>query len=319
MVELKIKLPEHFLDEEVRLDYTVTKKMKEVWAVELDLLAEFDRVCKKYDIKYVADSGTLLGAIRHKGFIPWDDDIDVGMLRSEYERLCEIAPLEFKEPYFFQTEKTDPTSARGHAQLRNSNTTGILLSEIEVKRPFNQGIFIDIFPFDNVPDDMNEYKKFKAEIGEKRDLYAKIIFNYNYFYYPIRKEKDGSIKWDIEIKRHLRNLEYLLIRPNYKKVYDDYENTMKRYDDKETKMINLLCLGIASGTLPMSREYFDGTFECDFEFLKIPVSKNYDMYLRLSYGNNYMTPLKTPTAHRGVFFDTDKPYTTHFKGNRFYE
>ena len=193
MVELKIKLPEHFLDEEVRLDYTVTRKMKEVWAVELDLLVELDRVCKKYDIKYVADCGTLLGAIRHKGFIPWDDDIDVGMLRSEYERLCKIAPFEFKEPYFFQTEETDPTSARGHAQLRNSSTTGILLSEIGTKRSFNQGIFIDIFPFDNVPNDFDKYKKLKDEIDKKRQLYQRIIFNYNYFYFPIRNENGGVV------------------------------------------------------------------------------------------------------------------------------
>ena len=81
-----------FLKEEYRNGYLITEKMKKVWAVELDLLSELDRVCKKYNIKYYAAFGTLLGAIRDKGFIPWDDDIDVWLLRDEYERLKQVAP-----------------------------------------------------------------------------------------------------------------------------------------------------------------------------------------------------------------------------------
>lgn len=112
MVDLNIELPKGFLEEEVRCGYTVTRKMKEVWAVELDLLKEFKRVCNKYDLKYCADGGTLLGAIRHQGFIPWDDDLDIAMLRKDFEKLNEVAPAEFKKPYFWQTEETDKGSAR---------------------------------------------------------------------------------------------------------------------------------------------------------------------------------------------------------------
>ena len=84
MQKLKIDLPDGFLDEEIREGYLVTSDMKKVWAVELDLFAEFDRVCRKYDITYYADAGTMLGAVRHKGFIPWDDDIDVKLSRENY-------------------------------------------------------------------------------------------------------------------------------------------------------------------------------------------------------------------------------------------
>ena len=150
---IKIHLPDGFLDEEIRNGYTISHEMKEIWAVELDLLVEFDRVCKENGLKYFASCGTKLGAVRHHGFIPWDDDVDVMMLRDEYDKLCKIAPQLFAYPYFFQTEETDKGSARGHAQLRNSKTTAILKSEARMCYKYNQGIFLDIFPLDNIPDD----------------------------------------------------------------------------------------------------------------------------------------------------------------------
>ncbi|WP_302782657.1 LicD family protein, partial [Acidaminococcus intestini] len=156
MITLNIKLPDHFLDEEVQDGFLVSQKRKEVWAVELDLLTEFDRVCKKYKLRYFADGGTLLGAIRHGGFIPWDDDIDLAMFRDDYDKLCSIALHEFKNPYFFQTEYTDRGSLRGHAQLRNSNTTAILRNSLNCKYKFNQGIFIDIFPMDSVTENQSK-------------------------------------------------------------------------------------------------------------------------------------------------------------------
>jgi lipopolysaccharide cholinephosphotransferase len=173
MINLKLAVPDSFYVEEEISGYYVSRKMKEVWAVELDLLSEFQRVCKKHNLTYFADAGTLIGAIRHKGFIPWDDDIDVIMMREDYEKLCQVAETEFKHPYFFQTEYTDPTSNRGHAQLRNSNTTGILQSEYG-KKFFNQGIFIDIFPYDAVTEDKTRLKVQKRHININKKLSRKI-------------------------------------------------------------------------------------------------------------------------------------------------
>ena len=164
MTNLNLKFPEHFFEPEVRDGYEVSCEMKYIWAVELDLLNQLLTVCQKYNIKLYAAGGTMLGAVRHKGMIPWDDDIDMMMFRSDYDRLCEIASEEFKEPYFFQTNETDPGSYRGHAQLRNSKTTGILKHELDQKREINQGIFIDIFPLDNVPDDENEWVNPKSRL-----------------------------------------------------------------------------------------------------------------------------------------------------------
>lgn len=136
-MKLNCEFPEHFFKEECKCGYTVSVQMKKIWAVELDMLNELARICKKHDIPFYLNSGTLLGAARHNGMIPWDDDIDVMMFRKDYDRLCDIGTEEFKYPYFFQTEQTEPDSLRGHAQLRNSETTGILKGELKTNRHSN--------------------------------------------------------------------------------------------------------------------------------------------------------------------------------------
>ena len=140
----KLDFPDDFFAPEVRCGYEVSEKNKKVWAILLDLVVELERVCKKYNITMYADAGTLLGTVRHQGFIPWDDDIDIALKRKDYEKLCKVASKEFKHPYFFQTAYTDDHCFRGHAQLRNTETTGIVF--LDHGMPYNKGIFIDIFP-----------------------------------------------------------------------------------------------------------------------------------------------------------------------------
>ncbi len=130
---IQIELPNSFLEEEERNGFLVNQEMKEIWAIELDLFVELNRVCDKYDLKLLGDAGTILGAARHAGFIPWDDDMDFSMSRGDYTKLCEVAEREFRYPYFWQTEETDPGSCRGHGQLRNSETTAILKAEAKKK------------------------------------------------------------------------------------------------------------------------------------------------------------------------------------------
>jgi lipopolysaccharide cholinephosphotransferase len=90
-------LPEKFWDEEIRNDYLVSTEMKKVWAIEMDLYREVTRVLNKYNLRYFTDGGTTLGGVRHKGFIPWDDDLDICVPREDYEKLLQLAS-EFKSP-----------------------------------------------------------------------------------------------------------------------------------------------------------------------------------------------------------------------------
>ena len=139
---IKLELPDGFLDPEIRCGYQVTGEHKRIWAVELDLLAELLRVCSKHNINVQVYAGTLLGAVRHGGFIPWDDDLDVCMTYDDYSHLCKIADKEFKFPYFFQNGITDNHYFFGFARLRNSLTTGAVKG-FEAYN-YNNGIFIDI-------------------------------------------------------------------------------------------------------------------------------------------------------------------------------
>lgn len=168
MVDLNLDIPDKFFEGELRDSYFVTPEMKKVWAVELDLLNEFIKMCNANNLKWFADAGTVLGAIRHGGMIPWDDDIDVMMLREDYDRFCELAPKWFKYPYFFQSPKTNPGSIYFHAKIRNSDTTAILNVDKEFKYPWNQGIFLDVFPIDNIPSNKEELNSYVERISSLR-------------------------------------------------------------------------------------------------------------------------------------------------------
>lgn len=132
---------------------TVQKKMDELRKLQLcilDIALELKRICDKHNINYFLVAGSLLGAVRHQAFIPWDDDMDIGMLRSDYERFLEIAPQELKQDFFLQTYKTDPSYAMGFAKIRINNT--LLLEDVAVSSKQHNGIYLDIFPYDNMSD-----------------------------------------------------------------------------------------------------------------------------------------------------------------------
>ena len=115
-------ISKEFLKSETREDFLVDEKRKKIWAVELDLLLEFDKLCKEYSLTYFLMHGTLLGAVRHKGFVPWDDDIDVVMPRKDYDKFLALADT-IKEPYFLQTPITDSESGFSIAKLKNGTET----------------------------------------------------------------------------------------------------------------------------------------------------------------------------------------------------
>ena len=315
MVSLKHELPSGFLDAEPRT-LVVSPKRKRVWAVLVDLLLEFDRVCRVNGLRYFAEGGTLLGAARHHGFIPWDDDMAVSMCRVDYNKLCEIAPTAFSPPYFFQTNATDPGSARGHAQLRNSDTAAFLKSEMKDGKPlwrFNQGIFLDIFPFDNIPDEKEERRLFLAEINSVKNE----IRYWRMVHLGSRMSDVGGVRSFLKYLRTKRDsmVERVHGCDMVGELCAKLECILQRYENRKTKFKAPIAFDPYHREVLPSYLFEEESSALQFEFLKIPVYGRYDVALQINYGKNWTEHIIGVNDHGGMMIDVEKSYREFFCDN----
>lgn len=285
-----MNMPSDFLQPQERCGYRVTAERKAVWAVELTLLERFDAVCRQHGLTYFAGGGTLLGAVRHGGFIPWDDDVDLFMPRRDYDRLLAVGDAAFAPPYFLQTAYNDVNYSRGHAQLRMDGTTAILEGEWG-RYAFHQGIFIDIFPLDAVPDDPVEQAAQRRRLARWNRLLAATVR------YPGSPHKTP-------LKTAVHRV--LSVIP-YRWLYRRMERECKRYDALPTRRVGLLSFAPQSDRWVMPRKCFAGTAHLPFEYTNIPVPVDFDAILTAAYGD-YLIPRRDPTEHAGVFFDPHRDY-----------
>ncbi len=137
--------------------------LQKLWEHEIIILDEFVRICKKHNLEYYLMWGTLIGAVRHGGFIPWDDDIDVCMPRADYKKLMKIMPSELDSRFFFQTSKTDKYHPASFSKIRMNNTAFYAKGDNNFKR--HRGIFIDIIPMDNRKRKASLFYKIKQRIA----------------------------------------------------------------------------------------------------------------------------------------------------------
>lgn len=271
----------------------------------LDLAKEFGRVCQKYDLKYTAAYGTLLGAVRHKGFIPWDDDLDFYMPRPDYEKLKQIAPEEFSEPYFFQNAHTD-TIIWSFSKLRRSDTTAIQFPDKEIT--FNQGIFIDIFPIDDFPDGSEEKNLVYLMEKDIWTIITKPILGASAMYQPDKCPYNFTLDRDIIIDL------MKLSRPDQLTQFEDLCNS---YYGTSPFCGNIMNAFRANNQI-YKREWIEDTIWVPYENIEIPISKHYDEFLTLLYGD-YMTPYIGGSYHDGMFMDPENPYEDYMSGKLNYD
>lgn len=250
-------------------------QLGKVHKVQLEIANEVKRICDKYNIKYFMIAGTLLGAVRHRGFIPWDDDLDIGMLRDDYKRFLKLAAKELKKIYYLETWYSSPGYGLPFAKIRKNNTRYIENNSKDVN--CHPGIFIDIFPFDNVPNNkvlrlIHEYRlKFYQYLIFELCMYS-ISINYKYIkrlvYTLLKKSvKNKSLK---EIKKR-------------------YEGISKKYNSKQTEHVHAVggAYGYKKETIKTS--WVLQVDELEFEGHMFKVPKGYKEYLTYFYGD-YMTP-----------------------------
>lgn len=277
------------LNKEIICDFEVTEERKKIWQKELEILEKIIEICNENNIKYTLCGGSLLGAVRHKGFIPWDDDIDVCMKREEYDRFLKIAEKKLEYPYFVQYYKTEKLYNRGHAQIRNSETTAILNSEntIAGKNSFNKGIFVDVFPLDNVPDNEKERKRFVNKVNLKKKIIMATVTNNNL------------------IKKGIKNI--ILKVFSQQKQIEKFEQYILKYNNIKTKQCG--AIGFFPKEFKYDNKWFENYIKMSFEYLEVLCIKDYDKLLERQYGDYLKIPKdKSGNKHGGVIFDTQKSY-----------
>lgn len=282
------------LESEVRRGYTIPKEMKKVWKVQMDLLKKLLEVCEKHHLRIWADGGTLLGTVREHGYIPWDDDIDMAMLRDDFDKLVQVASKEFVRPYFFQFGYSEKYYPLGHAKLRMDNTTAI---EPEKKLAhIHQGIFIDIFPYDAVPDDQN---KLKGLIAERDRYYSSFLTCLP----PLSLSHPG---------RSLRTLKSRLL---YKTLFSQFENIFRENSIKDNECVSCLSFVVDEQHFFRKKEWYKGTVFMPFEDILMPVPEGYHFILKKQYGD-YMTPRQSPGYHTLWKVDADSSYKEYIRDLR---
>ena len=285
-------------------EFVISEKRKAVWAVELKIMDEIDRICRKYDIKYFLAGGSMIGAARHNGFIPWDDDIDVGMSRTDYERFLEICKNELPSHYHLQTNKTDKGYVTMHAKIRDCNTTAIRKAEWLVGATFNQGIFVDVVPFDNIPDNLIIRRLHYYVIT----FLVKILRRHLYF-----KQLERT-SWKSHIVRMMGNAVFLFTTPN--KISRLNERVVKSYQKKKTKYIGEISIFYDFEKSKRERVLYEELIDHPFEDRSYKIPKMYDEILTQRYGD-WRTPLsQAPSWHGAVFFDPEHPYTDYLNGEK---
>jgi lipopolysaccharide cholinephosphotransferase len=242
---------------------------------ELEILQEIIRVCNANNITYFTVGGTTLGAIRHNGFIPWDDDIDIGMMRDDYEKFLSIAKTELAEGFSLTYYYTDPNSPTYYAKVRKDGTKFVEPYTKNIK--MHHGIFVDIMPYDFAPEDKKERKKYYRRIYFWNQLYiAKTVCVASMI-----ETKNQKV---ISVARHI--LHFVLAPVSKKYLYEKTDKALRRYNKKNTRCVS------SRGLANFESEIDDLLPTTDHEFsgILVKIPRNADKLLRIQYGDYMKLP-----------------------------
>ena len=270
------------------------RQLEELKKAELDILVAVVDVCERLHLRYYLLCGTLLGAVRHQGFIPWDDDIDIGMMREDYTLFLEKAPSMLPKHLFLQTIWTDPGYMACFAKVRNNNTT--FVENTVSNRSMHHGVFIDIFPLDYYPENVKEQKRLQRR---KKRYEHRLISEY--------------VMLDLKLKHKLYYTAYRLLYPSLRNVLKKRERMFCAVP-KSAMVADYG--GYLKETAPI--EWYGEGVPIWFEGLQLRAPAEYDKLLTQIYGDYMIPPPEEQREghHYVQAFDLEKPYTEYVKDYR---
>ncbi len=259
---------------------------------ELHILKDFIAVCEKHDLKYFICWGTAIGAVRHKGFIPWDDDIDVGMLRDDYEKFVRIAKKEMSDHYYVTTPKTMKNYASGVIKVQRLGTK--FVPEFSRTMKCDLCLHIDIFVFDNAD---NDEKILQKKINKVRNI-SKILFlcGSPYPEIPWKGALGAAAKAACFALHYIFKWTHLSIS----KLYSKMEKISKSANYKDT--VSVICYNcLRPIQSKMKMEDLFPLAEMDFEGIKVNLPGNYDKYLTNYYGDYMKLPPQEQRVNHAAY------------------
>lgn len=265
--------------------------MQKVWEVELEIMDVIHQVCVENNLKYVLAYGTLIGAVRHQGFIPWDDDIDIMMPRQDYDKLIQIWQKKAPEGYILQTYETNPDYTNNFAKVRKDGTT-FLQDEYETTKSYHRGIFVDIFPMDKVPN--------KSILRKIQYMACAVNLLYTRGFKSGREGIHGTI-------------ETLLLKCDSKKYLKRRliaEKLMRYWNKKEGNLNLLSACTIEWCKIFYPADLFEQRLSMDFCGRHYYVTRRYDEVLRMEYGDYMKLPPVEERIwkHHPIIIDFERNY-----------
>lgn len=263
-------------DTAVKENITQAIDLKKLQMIELDILQELDRICEKHNITYHLFGGTLIGAIRHKGFIPWDDDIDICMRREDYNEFISICKRELSNSYFLQNYKSDPNFFHSFVRIRKNGT--VVMQRQYKDIDMHHGVFIDVFPFDNIPDSSIRKKIQYSLIRGNR-----IIKNFK-----IKKKANQR-----NLKSIVKKFVSLVVKPIPLRYFNSVETYLATYYNKRVTNSSTLmveAIQINHNRCMVDNSLFYEVEELEFEEHMFIGPKYYDKILTNMYGDYMKLP-----------------------------
>jgi len=300
-----------YFNAEDRDGFHIKSMVKRCWAVQLEILHQIDIICKRHNIMYYAECGTLLGAVRHNGFIPWDDDLDIGMRRVDYTRFLHYAKTELPEGYLIVNVQGEGM----HLICRVANVHNITTDpkHLEKFHGFPYVCGIDLFITDNIPKNKNEediQMDLLAAVNSLATCWNEKVIYTNEDTLDLDKIDPDSVEYatmeeKMELAKQIEELCNVKLDPDQsieRQLLILSDQICAMYWDDEPEEVSLLPDLVLNRDFRFPVSYYAYTIEVPFENTTIPIPIGYDKILRKRYGEDYMTPIQCASSHEYPFY-----------------